>query len=79
MGTEYECEQEQVYEYEIIDNGVVLSDSKSEAKMACVSENGDDSEIKRLLGSWLVEDIKDVSDIYACNKLKISIKIEPIE
>lgn len=67
------------YEYEIIDNGVILSDQNLEIKMACVSQNGDDSEIKRLLGSWLVEEIKDVSDECMCNKLRISIKIEPIE
>lgn len=75
METEYEHE----YEYEIIDNGVVLSEPSFETKMACVSENGDDSEVKRLLGLWLVEDIKDVSDECTCNKLRISIKIEPIE
>lgn len=67
------------YEYEIIDNGVILSDQNFETKMACVSQNGDDSEIKRLLGLWLVEDIKDVSNECMCNKLRISIKIEPIE
>ena len=67
------------YEYEIIDNGVILSDPNFETKMACVSKNGDESEIQRLLGLWLIEDIKYVSNEHTCNKLKISIKIEPIE
>ena len=67
------------YEYEIIDNGVILSDPNFETKVACVSKNGDESEVKKLLGEWLVEDIKDVSNECTCNKLKISIKIEPIE
>lgn len=50
------------YEYEIIDNGVILSDPNLETKMACVSKDGDESEAKRLLGLWLCEDIKYVSN-----------------
>lgn len=67
------------YEYEIIDNCVILSDPNFETKMACVSKDGDESEAKRLLGLWLGEDIKDVSNECTCNKLRISIRIEPIE
>lgn len=56
-----------------------MSDPNFEIKIACVSKNGDESEVKKLLGEWLVEDIKDVSNECTCNKLKISIKVEPIE
>ena len=67
------------YEYEIIDNGVILSDPNFETKIACVSKNGDDCEVVKNIGKWLNEDIKDVSNKCTCNKLRISIKIEPIE
>lgn len=67
------------YEYEIIDNGVILSDPNFETKIACVSENEDDCEVVKNIGQWLNEDIKDVSNKYNCNKLRICIKIEPIE
>lgn len=67
------------YEYEIIDNGVILSDPNFETKIACVSKNGDDCEVVKNLGQWLNDDIKDVSNERTCNKLRICVKIEPIE
>lgn len=67
------------YEYEIIDNGVILSDPNLEIKIACVSKDANDSEVVKNIGNWLIEDIKDVSNECTCNKLRISIKIEPIE
>lgn len=67
------------YEYEIIDNGVILSDPNFETKIACLSINCDDCEVVKNIGQWLNEDIKDVSNECKCNKLKISIKIKPIE
>lgn len=67
------------YEYEIIDNGVILSDPNFETKIACVSKTGDDCEVVKKIGQWLNEDIKDVSNERKCNKLRICIKIEPIE
>lgn len=75
METEFNFE----YEYEIIDNGVILSDPNIEMKIACVSKDGNESEVVRFLGMWLNEDIKDVSNECTCCKLRISIKIEPIE
>lgn len=67
------------YEYEIIDNGVILSDQYLETKIAFVSKDYNDSEVVKYIGIWLHEDIKDVSNECSCNKLRISIKIEPIE
>lgn len=68
------------YEYEIIDNGVILTDKNIGTKIACLVQNNDESEVIRSLGTWLLVDIDEVlGDEAAAIKFKISLKIEPIE
>lgn len=71
-----------VYEYELIDNGVLLTDTECGLRMAALNDDDGrgitNQNAAKLLGDWLYDEIKNVIERSTAYKVKITIDIEPI-
>lgn len=71
-----------VYEYELIDNGVLLTDTECDLRMAALNDDDGrgitNQKAAKLLGDWLQGEIENVIERSTAEKLKITIGIEPI-
>lgn len=73
-----------VYEYELIDNGVLLTDTECGLRVAALNDDDGrgitNQNVAELLGDWLHDEIKNVIERSTAEKLKITIgiEIEPI-
>ncbi len=71
-----------VYEYELIDNGVLLTDTECGLRVAALNDDdGRDitnQKVVELLGDWLHDEIENVIERSTAEKLKITIGITPI-
>lgn len=73
-----------VYEYELIDNGVLLTDTECGLRMAALNDDDGrgitNQKVVELLGNWLHGEIENVIERSTAEKVKITIgiEIEPI-
>lgn len=71
-----------VYEYELIDNGVLLTDTGCGLRVAALNDDDGrgitNQKVEKLLGDWLHGEIENVIERSTAEKLKITIGIEPI-
>lgn len=73
-----------VYEYELIDNGVLLTDTECGLRVAALNDDDGrgitNQNVEKLLGDWLHGEIENVIERSTAEKLKITIgiEIEPI-
>lgn len=71
-----------VYEYELIDNGVLLTDTESGLRVAALNDDDGrgitNQKVAELLGDWLHDEIENVIERSTAEKLKITIGITPI-
>lgn len=73
-----------VYEYELIDNGVLLTDTECGLRMAALNDDDGrgitNQKVVELLGNWLHGEIENVIERSTAEKAKITIgiEIEPI-
>lgn len=73
-----------VYEYELIDNGVLLTDTECGLRMAALNDDDGrgitNQKVVELLGNWLHDEIENVIERSTAEKAKITIgiEIEPI-
>lgn len=71
-----------VYEYELIDNGVLLTDTECGLRMAALNDDDGrgitNQKVVELLGNWLHGEIENVIERSTAEKLKITIGITPI-
>lgn len=71
-----------VYEYELIDNGVLLTDTECGLRMAALNDDDGrgitNQKVAELLGDWLHDEIENVIERSTAEKLKITIGITPI-
>lgn len=71
-----------VYEYELIDNGVLLTDTECDMRMAAINDDDGrgitNQNAAKLLGDWLQGEIENVIASSMVDKVKITIDIEPI-
>lgn len=73
-----------VYEYELIDNGVLLTDTECGLRVAALNDDDGrgitNQKVVELLGNWLHDEIENVIERSTAEKLKITIgiEIEPI-
>lgn len=71
-----------VYEYELIDNGVLLTDTECGLRIAALNDDDGrgitNQKVAELLGNWLHDEIEKVIERSVAEKLKITIGIEPI-
>lgn len=73
-----------VYEYELIDNGVLLTDTECGLRMAALNDDDGrgitNQKVVELLGNWLHGEIEKVIERSVAEKAKITIgiEIEPI-
>lgn len=71
-----------VYEYELIDNGVLLTDTECGLRMAALNDDDGrgitNQNAAKLLGNWLYDEIENAIERSTAEKLKITIGIEPI-
>lgn len=73
-----------VYEYELIDNGVLLTDTECGLRVAALNDDDGrgitNQKVAELLGDWLHDEIENVIERSTAEKLKITIgiEIEPI-
>ena len=71
-----------VYEYELIDNGVLLTDTECGLRVAALNDDNGrgitNQKVAELLGDWLHDEIKNVIERTMAEKVKITIGIEPI-
>lgn len=71
-----------VYEYELIDNGVLLTDTECGLRMAALNDDDGrgitNQKAAKLLGDWLQGEIENVIASSMVDKVKIAIGIEPI-
>lgn len=71
-----------VYEYELIDNGVLLTDTECGLRVAALNDDDGrgitNQKVEKLLGDWLHGEIENVIERSTAEKLKITIGIEPI-
>lgn len=71
-----------VYEYELIDNGVRLTDTECGLRMAALNDDDGrgitNQKVVELLGNWLHDEIENVIERSTAEKLKITIGITPI-
>lgn len=71
-----------VYEYELIDNGVLLTDTECGLRIAALNDDDGrgitNQKVKALLGDWLHGEIENAIERSATEKVKITIDIEPI-
>ena len=73
-----------VYEYELIDNGVLLTDTECGLRIAALNDDDGrgitNQKVVELLGNWLHGEIENVIERSTAEKVKITIGIgiEPI-
>lgn len=71
-----------VYEYELIDNGVLLTDTECGLRIAALNDDDGrgitNQKVKALLGDWLHGEIENAIERSVTEKVKITIDIEPI-
>lgn len=71
-----------VYEYELIDNGVLLTDTECGLRVAALNDDDGrgitNQKVAELLGDWLHDEIENVIERSTAEKLKITIGITPI-
>ena len=71
-----------VYEYELIDNGVLLTDTECCLRVAALNDDDGrgitNQKVAELLGDWLHDEIENVIERSTAEKVKITIGIEPI-
>ena len=71
-----------VYEYELIDNGVLLTDTECGLRMAALNDDDGrgitNQKAAKLLGDWLYGEIENVIERSTADKVKITIGITPI-
>lgn len=71
-----------VYEYELIDNGVLLTDTECGLRVAALNDDDGrgitNQKVVELLGDWLHDEIENVIASSMIDKVKITIDIEPI-
>lgn len=73
-----------VYEYELIDNGVLLTDTECGLRIAALNDDDGrgitNQKVVELLGNWLHGEIENVIERSVAEKAKITIgiEIEPI-
>ena len=71
-----------VYEYELIDNGVLLTDTECGLRVAALNDDDGrgitNQKVVELLGDWLHGEIKNVIERSTAEKVKITIGITPI-
>lgn len=71
-----------VYEYELIDNGVLLTDTECGLRVAALNDDNGrgitNQKVAELLGDWLHDEIENVIARSTAEKVKITISIEPI-
>lgn len=71
-----------VYEYELIDNGVLLTDTECGLRIAALNDDDGrgitNQNVAELLGDWLHDEIKNVIERSTAEKVKITIGITPI-
>ena len=71
-----------VYEYELIDNGVLLTDTECGLRVAALNDDDGrgitNQKVAELLGDWLHDEIENVIERSTAEKVKITICIEPI-
>lgn len=73
-----------VYEYELIDNGVLLTDTECGLRVAALNDDDGrgitNQKVVELLGNWLHDEIEKVIERSVAGKAKITIgiEIEPI-
>ena len=71
-----------VYEYELIDNGVLLTDTECGLRVAALNDDDGrgitNQKVVELLGNWLHDEIEKVIERSTAEKLKITIGITPI-
>lgn len=71
-----------VYEYELIDNGVLLTDTECGLRVAALNDDDGrgitNQNVAELLGDWLHDEIENVIERSTAEKLKITIGITPI-
>lgn len=71
-----------VYEYELIDNGVLLTDTECGLRVAALNDDDGrgitNQKVAELLGNWLHDEIENVIERSVAEKLKITIGITPI-
>lgn len=69
-----------VYEYELIDNGVLLTDTECGLRVAALNDDDGrgitNQKVEKLLGDWLHGEIENVIERSTAEKLKITIGIE---
>lgn len=71
-----------VYEYELIDNGVLLTDTECGLRVAALNDDDGrgitNQNVAELLGDWLHDEIENVIERSTAEKVKITISITPI-
>lgn len=71
-----------VYEYELIDNGVLLTDTECGLRVAALNDDDGrgitNQKVEKLLGDWLHGEIEKVIERSVAEKVKITIEIKPI-
>lgn len=71
-----------VYEYELIDNGVLLTDTECGLRVAALNDDDGrgitNQNVAELLGDWLHDEIENVIERSTAEKVKITIGIAPI-
>lgn len=71
-----------VYEYELIDNGVLLTDTECGLRVAALNDDDGrgitNQKVVELLGNWLHDEIENVIERSTAEKVKITIGIAPI-
>ena len=71
-----------VYEYELIDNGVLLTDTECGLRVAALNDDDGrgitNQKVVELLGNWLHDEIENVIERSTAEKVKITIGITPI-
>lgn len=84
MKNEITVQQTIVYEYELIDNGVLLTDTECGLRVAALNDDDGrgitNQKVEELLGGWLHGEIENVIERSTAEKIKITIgiEIEPI-
>lgn len=84
MKNENPVQQTNVYEYELIDNGVLLTDTECGLRVAALNDDDGrgitNQKVEELLGGWLHGEIENVIERSTAEKIKITIgiEIEPI-
>lgn len=67
------------YTLERIDNATILTDEKSNLKVAALDEGAEpNANLKSMLGEWITEDVRDATEDFMITKVKLTLLISPI-